>query len=435
MDAIFGTEINYVTTDETSGVTERTNIVTENTNITAEEIVAEYAKMNLGIFCKSVGMETQQGKKMYRLEDAYGNVKKLEESQVLTQMKFGLLNVINLEITKNNKLACKVPVAMEVDLSNINEIKYFPCLVKVFDLTTETEGTAVAVGYKEHNTGDKYNTVLNVVIKGNMYEASYRSILSQETTCKKKGCLKCDERNSGNCRYNRYGGGWKLCVEISKRCGSVKYYERETTDELIAVAMQDGEFKAHLYRNDSGKLIWDTRSYEDFNRSKFINATFWGGLLEYDVPVIDWSEFNPKREARLKELKQQILELCWQSAREGTILIYSEEMEVYPSFRNRETASVYEAVYDEYYELDGDICHLDENIEEYIKAKADEKNMKLWYIKVEEIKVCYAVDQKNEVRGKHRMLMEYDDEINMYVKDCEWEYEDAVHYVQTNLFE
>lgn len=422
MDEIFGTEI--------------TNVVTENTNITAEESVAEYSKMNLGTFCKSVGMETQQGKKMYHLEDAYGNVKKFEESQVLMNMKLGMLNVINLEISKNNKIIRKTPEALEVTYNNINDITYFPCLVKIFDLTTETEGTAVAVGYKEHNTGDKYKTVLNVVIKGNMYEASYRSILSQETTCKKKGCLKCDERNSRNCRYNRYGGGWKLCVEIGKeRPNRVKYGMSDSNSELLAVAVEDGGVRAYLKKTCINEESWCIlHDFNNFNDKHFKNATRWGGILEYNVPVINWKEFNKKREKRLEELSSLLLGLSWQAVKEDGFELYNEECNVYAMLSSKKMRKAFDRAVVEYKRLGGDIYDVFEEIDVYFGDMCRQEKLELWWIQVDEFKYICLADKKGNMRGKNRMMRYYDELVDMFVNDFEWEKEEAIQNIDTNLF-
>ena len=115
-----------------------------------------FNKVSTGTFCKAIGFKEEDGKRVYNLEDAYGNIKGFDEAQLIGQMQIGTLNVINLEIGNNNKLVKKTPEVLEVTYDNINYLEDLPCLVKIFDQTTEKEGTGVAVGYK-HKDNDKYS--------------------------------------------------------------------------------------------------------------------------------------------------------------------------------------------------------------------------------------------------------------------------------------
>ena len=420
MDEIFGTEI--------------TNVVTENTNITAEESVAEYSKMNLGTFCKSVGMETQQGKKMYHLEDAYGNVKKFEESQVLMNMKLGLLNVINLEISKNNKIIRKTPEALEVTYNNINDITYFPCLVKIFDLTTETEGTAVAVGYKNLDKDNKYETIINVVVNGYAYEATYKTILSQNKVCMKNSCIKCKQRADSECRFNRYGGGWRLCIEIKKGIHKTTYDCNDTYRKLLAVAKEDGIIKA-CFKETHNIRCWQRIGENEYmDKMKCINTTFWGGVYEYDVPVIDWKVFRERQKERLGELRDALLELCWKSANERYIIMSYDENRVEAYFKDNEDNIIFNKVLKEYNELNIDQDDIIDDIESYLKNLCDEKNKEFLYAECQDYETAYAVDTKGGFSARSK-LQEYYNELVMVLKnECEYSEETINYLMNTNIW-
>ena len=275
-----------------------------NNNVVEKESVEEVSKkMNLGTFCRLVNIEKKDGNRVYNMEDAYGNVKGFTEEQLKLQIKLGVLNAVNVEISKNDKIVSRKPSVLEIDYNNINNIHFFPCLVKVFDLTTEKEGTAVAVGYKKLDLEDKYKTIISVVINGNMYEASYKSIRSQGKTCRKNSCLNCRERNGGNCRFNRYVGGWKLCVKIHGNYEHVKYETSGYDDELLAVGVKNGSVVTYQTKKNWHKKWYNFENDDELqykSKYKFRNASFWGGILEYDVPVIDWNTFNQNRLQRVE---------------------------------------------------------------------------------------------------------------------------------------
>lgn len=397
-----------------------------------------FDKVCMGTFCKVADIKEEDGKKVYNLEDAYGNMKGFDEAQVLGQLQLGTLNVINLEIDNNNKLVKKTPEAMEVTYDNINYIREFPCLVKIFDQTTEKEGTAVAVGYK-HEDDDKYKTVINVVINGNMYEATYQNIKSQDPTCHENTCLTCNKRSSGGCRYNRYGGGWKLCINIGGQYERVAYeVDRMHPDrELLAVVKDNGVVKAYLetsYRNGTKK--WhEVNEREPFEDMKFANTLKWGGVFYYDVPVIDWTVFGEKREERLIDLQSLLLRLGWEAAKQGYFEIDKSCGDIHTKFEDQTAQQYFDSVFEQYCELGGEIEVVFENIGGYCRDMCLEENMHLWEIESEDYLCRYAADVKWEDKRHEELARYYIELVSDFVTESQWSLEMVEEYFKTNLWD
>jgi hypothetical protein len=369
--------------------------------------VRTLAKLNMGTFCRVDSIKKSADGRLYALEDAYGNIKEFTEAQVISQMQLGVLHVINLELNENNKLIRKTPEALEVTESNIGSLGCFPLLVNVFDLTTEKAGTAVAI---EYNKQDGSHSILNVVINGNMYEASMRPTLERNIKCKKSSCLACKERNADKCRYNRYGGGYKLCVEIGARHNKVAYDTENCTNELLAVAVGvDSNVKAY-YEKYEGKQIWRQIGYGNFNDMTFSNTLKWGGVIQLDVPVIDWETFNKRREERLDYLENELKELSWRAVNEGYFEVNDADYEMDARFNDQETQKYWNEVEEEYKGHGGYHYHdITEVLEDYIKDRASEEGARLWWIEEWDVLKYYTVDPKGSFRGKYRMEKIYMD--------------------------
>jgi hypothetical protein len=395
---------------------------------TEQKDVRTLAKLNIGTFCRVDSIKKSADGRLYALEDAYGNIKEFTEAQVISQMQLGVLNVINLELNENNKLIRKTPEAMEVTESNIGKMRCFPLLVNVFDLTTEKEGTAVAIGYNEQGVENEdedeeqeevhrgSDAILNVVINGNMYEASMRPTLERSMKCKKSSCLACKERNADKCRYNRYGGGYKLCVEIGTGHKKVAYERCKYYDKLLAVAVDNnGKVKAWLAQHGCNDKIWYGFGYhDDFNKMEFNNVSRWGGFLQLDVPMIDWATFYKRKNDRCKFLESEIQKLAWRAANEGYLDINRQDYELYMEFKDKETFEYWRTIEKEYTELGGfNYCDIFDLVEFYVDKMADKNNMKLWVLEVFDGRLFYTVDPKGSLRGRHRLAFIYRD----------WEYE------------
>lgn len=399
---------------------------------------AVFNKVSIGTFCKVIGFKEEDGKRVYNLEDAYGNIKGFDEAQLIGQMQLGTLNVINLEIGINNKLVKKTPEVLEVTYDNINYLEDLPCLVKIFDQTTEKEGTGVAVGYK-HKDNDKYKTVINVVINGNMYEATYQSIKDQSPTCKKNSCLTCDMRRSNQCRYNRYGGGWKLCINIGAQYERATYDATDRDKMLLAVAKDNGEVKAYLetsYRNGKKEKTWhEVGERETFEDMKFANTLKWGGVFYYDVPVIDWNTFSKNSENRLMDLRDLLLVLSWEAVKQGYFQVDRSCGDVYTKFQDKTLQQYFDSTYDEYCELGRENNDVFECIDGYFEDMCLEEDMHLWKIESEEYLCIYAADVKGEDKRYHELTRYYTNLVSDTVTESDWSLEMAEEYYKTNLWD
>ena len=397
-----------------------------------------FDKVSMGTFCKVTGIKEEDGKRVYNIEDAYGNIKGFDEAQVLGQLQLGTLNVINLEIDNNNKLVKKTPEALEVTDDNINILEDFPCLVKIFDQTTEKEGTAVAVGYK-HKDDDKYKTVINVVINGNVYEATYQSIKSQNPTCQENSCLTCNKRSSGECRYNRYGGGWKLCIKIGGQYDRVAYEVTDRDKTLLAVAKDNGVVKAYLetsYRNGKKAKTWhEVGERETFEDMKFANTLKWGGVLYYDVPVIDWNTFNEKKAARLKVLEEVLTCLSWEAVKQGYFELDKSCGDVHTKFQDQTAQQYFDSAYEQYCEFGENKGDIFGCIDGYFWDMCLEEDMHLWEIESEDYLCRYAADTKGEDKRHQELAKYYAELINDLVTESDWSLEMAEEYYKTNLWD
>lgn len=363
------------------------------------------AKLNMGTFCRVDSIKKSADGRLYALEDAYGNIKEFTEAQVISQMQLGVLNVINMELNENNKLIRKTPEALEVTESNIGSLGCFPLLVNVFDLTTEKEGTAVSIGY---NKQDGSHSILNVVINGNMYEASMRPTLERNIKCKKSSCLACKERNADKCRYNRYGGGYKLCVEIGTGHKKVAYVP-DNNRELLAVAVDNGIVRSYCEKYDD-ECTWKSfREYEDFYSMNFGNAFKWGGVFHFDVPMIEWKIFRQKIDKRFEFLKNRIKEMEWQAVNERYIEVNHADYELHLAFIDHDDSAYWDELLEEYYELGGSFDDIFDEVEYYIKQRASEEGAKVWWLEEWDVLKYYSVDKKGSFEGKYcieRMYMD-----------------------------
>jgi hypothetical protein len=306
-------------------------------------------------------------------------------------------------------------------------------LVKVFDLTTEKEGTAVALGF---NKQDGWRSILNVVINGNMYEASMRSTLNRNIECKKSSCITCKERHTDKCRYNRYGGGYKLCIEIGvERNQRAAYVPKKNNNELLAVAMENGNIKAWLEKDWNEKRWKGFGRYDDFSEEEFSNVARWGGVLQFNVPMIDWATFNQKRENRLEFLESEIKEMAWCAVKTGYLELNYSESRISMSFEDKETSTYWYELEDEYKELGGSFSDIFDTVVSYIKEKASEEDMRMWTLQFYDEINFYAADPKESVRGKCCIEKLYLDWKYELVECSEYPEEAAEDLLQTNIWD
>jgi hypothetical protein len=365
------------------------------------------------------------------LEDAYGNIKEFSEAQVVSQMKIGTLNIINLALNENNKLIRKAPEVLEMTEDNIGNLECFPTLVKVFDLTTEKEGTAVAVGFKKQ---DGWRSILNVVINGNMYEASMRSTLNRNIECKKSSCITCKVRHTDKCRYNRHCMGRKLCVEIGAQHSRVAYVPNNDS-ELLAVAVDNGIVRSYCEKYDD-ECNWNSlQEYEDFNSMHFCNAFKWGGVLHFDVPMIEWKSFRQKIDKRFEFLKNSIKEMEWQAVNENYIEINHADYELRLGFWDNDKLAYWDELLAEYYELGGSFSDIFDEVESYIKQRASEEGAKLWWLEEWDVLKYYSVDKKGSFRGKHCIERTYMDMKYDLIENADCPEDKVGCNMDTNIFD
>jgi hypothetical protein len=141
----------------------------------------------------------------------------------------------------------------------------------------------------------------------------------------------------------------------------------------------------------------------------FSNASKWGGVLHFDVPMIDWKIFKQKIEKRIEFLENSIKEMEWQAVNENYIEINDADYELHLGFRDNDKSAYWDELLAEYYELGGSFDDIFDEVENYIKQRASEEGAKLWWLEEWDVLKYYSADKKGSFRGKYcieRMYMD-----------------------------